>query len=320
VLEHPRTPLTRSLPELQKERAASELKSFDDALDAMERIGLSHAAAITIEEDDIKGGKIDTSRVIAQVTKRVGTHAWELQGLRQTFEERLTGLRAGDIVDVSDLYSVAFQYSTQRTNEVADQRAAQAPWGVQSIARDISLLSQARAGEAPEGFGLEGAAGLGLEAYAAAKFAKALKSVGGALVESAPKIGLTGVRRFFYDPRSFRQISRAYWDLRRPVAGRSLHHWLIPQSAKWVPAGIRNAGFNLVELPGMQGVFHPRLGLNQWMGFAKNWGTAARLQATAVDYTIMGGIPAMAGATGYGSYSVTNELLERDEQQQQEEQ
>jgi hypothetical protein len=284
----------------------------------MERIGLSHAAAITIEEDDIKDGKIDTGRVIAQVSKRVGTHAWELAGLRQTLEERLAGLRAGDSVDVSDLYSVAFQYSTQRTEEVADESAARVPWPARSIARDISLLKQARAGQAPEGFGLEGAAGLGLEAYAAAKFAKAVRSAGGLLREAGPKIGLTGLRRFFYDPRSFKEISRQYWALRGPADGRSLHHWLIPQrAAKYVPIGIRNAGFNLVELPGLQGVFHPRLGLNQWMGFARRWGTASRLQAAAVENTIKIGIPTMAGATGYGSYSVTSELLEPDEREEE---
>lgn len=92
--------------------------------------------------------------------------------------------------------------------------------------------------------------------------------------------------RVFFDPRKFSQISRAYWSENGPAMGRSLHHWLIPQRAAWVPQGIRNAGFNLVELPALRGAFHPTLGLNQWMGFARNWGPAAARQAAAVENAI----------------------------------
>jgi len=60
--------------------------------------------------------------------------------------------------------------------------------------------------------------------------------------------------RFFYDPRAFSGkpwenaaefVSDSYWE-GSPANGNALHHWLIPQSAEWVPQGIRNAGFNLV--------------------------------------------------------------------------
>jgi hypothetical protein len=44
---------------------------------------------------------------------------------------------------------------------------------------------------------------------------------------------------------------------------------LIPQRWTWVPQGIRNAGFNLLELPK---ILQGPLSLNSWLGFAVRWG------------------------------------------------
>jgi len=120
----------------------------------------------------------------------------------------------------------------------------------------------------------------------------------------AAKSGGNSFTRFFYDPRPFRQVSTEYWASHGPANGQSLHHWLIPQRATRIPDGIRNAGFNLVQLPAMQGTFHRSLGLNQWMGFARNWGPQARFNAGLVENTIKVGIPAAGAGVGYLGYEV----------------
>lgn len=113
--------------------------------------------------------------------------------------------------------------------------------------------------------------------------------------------------RFFYDNRSYNTIRKQYW--RRPygpAAGRSLHHWLIPQSAKWVPQGIRNAGFNLMELPPV--IDTPFGGLNQWMGMSGSpW-------APVMDWGIRGAVPASIGGAIYGGSQVGFHLYSTDPQ------
>ena len=121
---------------------------------------------------------------------------------------------------------------------------------------------------------------------------------------------LTRVRRFFYDPRDHRTIGRKYWAARGPANGRSLHHWLIPQRARWVPRGIRNAGLNLLELPSLRGVFHRTLDLNTWMGFARNWGRGDRFNAMLVESTIRLGVPMLTAGTAYASYQIGDHLTE----------
>jgi len=102
----------------------------------------------------------------------------------------------------------------------------------------------------------------------------------------------TDLGRFFYDDRSFRTISREYWAENGPADGSSLHHWLFPQSATWVPQGIRNAGFNLMELPPI--IDTPFGGLNQWMGMSRSpW-------APVIDWGIRIGVPASIGGAAYG--------------------
>jgi hypothetical protein len=71
-----------------------------------------------------------------------------------------------------------------------------------------------------------------------------------------------------------------------------------------VPQGVRNAGFNLIELPALRGTFHPTLGLNQWMGFARNWGPTAARQASIVENAIRVGIPTAAAGAGYTGYEI----------------
>jgi len=90
--------------------------------------------------------------------------------------------------------------------------------------------------------------------------------------------------RFFFDARQFESISRAYWGARGGADGYHLHHWFIPQRWIWVPAGIRNGGWNLLAIPGswnsyMNGTsFGPqaaewvfRLGIPGAIGGAASW-------------------------------------------------
>lgn len=135
----------------------------------------------------------------------------------------------------------------------------------------------------------------------------------GALKAAGSQLGKMGLKeiakkapRFFYDPRNFKTISREYWEARGGAGGKSLHHWLFSQKSK-IPAGFRNAGFNLLELPAMRGVFHHSLGLNQWMGFAARWGGRHRLQALAMVNTIRLGIPATAVGVPIVAYRAANQ-------------
>jgi len=115
------------------------------------------------------------------------------------------------------------------------------------------------------------------------------------------------LKRFFYDSRTFTTISRQYWQKFGSAGGRSLHHWLIPQKCTWIPQGIRNAGFNLLNMPKL---LPGSLGLNQWMGFALKWGGMRVVVAKITQY----GISILIPVTGYASYHtgkwLGNELLE----------
>jgi len=119
---------------------------------------------------------------------------------------------------------------------------------------------------------------------------------------------LTRTRRFFYDNRNFRrEISPEYWAARGGAKGHSLHHWLIPQRAG-IPQGIQNAGFNLINLPSMRGVFHASLDVNTWMGWARNWGPQHAARAARVENGIRIGIPLLGTGTAYVGYEVGGEL------------
>ena len=120
----------------------------------------------------------------------------------------------------------------------------------------------------------------------------------------------TRIRRFFWDPRAWRPISREYWHPitgNGPAAGRSLHHWLIPQSWTWVPRAIRNAGFNLLEMPRV--VSFPG-GLNSWMGFARQWGGWRGVAAAAMENTIRAAVPGSLAGGAYAGYEIRSYLYD----------
>jgi RHS repeat-associated protein len=146
-------------------------------------------------------------------------------------------------------------------------------------------------------------------------------SLEGALARGAIEGGVAaeaslGVRflRLFYDNRPFGQISREYWALRGGWKGRDLSHIFFSRSWKAIPQGFRNAGLNLVELPGLVGVFHRSLSLNRWMGLAPYWRGSrhfwTRIAARSMDWGIrVGGVGAVGG-TAYGGYKLGTELSE----------
>jgi RHS repeat-associated protein len=134
-----------------------------------------------------------------------------------------------------------------------------------------------------------------------------LSKTSAATITTAPGL-LTRARRVFWDSRDFRTISREYWAARGGANGRSLHHWLMPQRRQWVPQGLRNAGFNLVDLPAARGVFHRSLGMNQWMGFARNWGPQHATQAAMVENTIRVGVPLSVATSGGIGYAIGTEV------------
>lgn len=77
-----------------------------------------------------------------------------------------------------------------------------------------------------------------------------------------------------------------------------------------MPQGIRNAGFNLIDLPPMRGAFHRSLDLNTWMGWARNWGPQHAARAARVENAIRIGIPAVGTGTAYVVYEIGGELWE----------
>ncbi len=133
------------------------------------------------------------------------------------------------------------------------------------------------------------------------------RAVTNALSAEGGKKAATRVGRFFYDNRAFKKISREYWKRRGPANGRSLHHWLAPQRATWMPQGLRNGGWNLLTLPK---VLPGNLGLNQWMGFAARWGGTRALIAQGIENGIRLAIPASLGGAGYGGYKLGTFILD----------
>jgi hypothetical protein len=108
-----------------------------------------------------------------------------------------------------------------------------------------------------------------------------------------------------YDPRNYeREVGPAYWARRGPANGRSLHHWMYPRRATDVAEGIRNAGFNLFEMPPLRGVSHRSLDANTWMGFAGRWGGRRAVAAARLKKGIRIGLPAVTGGAAYSGYKV----------------
>jgi len=137
-------------------------------------------------------------------------------------------------------------------------------------------------------------AGLALTAAGAGE----LTVAGGRLAASAfTEIAENGVGsfarsagRFFYDNRTFNAVRQQYWRANGPANGQSLHHWLFPQRATGIAQGVRNAGFNLMEMPGR---------LNSWMGYAARAGGAEGWAATAVEWGIKAAVPGSFVGSAY---------------------
>jgi hypothetical protein len=74
-----------------------------------------------------------------------------------------------------------------------------------------------------------------------------------ALYQAGGRGGLRqGLQRLAYDNKAWTTVTGRWTDAfgRSRLAGPQLHHWLIPQSywGRYVPQGIRNAGFNYFPL------------------------------------------------------------------------
>jgi hypothetical protein len=121
------------------------------------------------------------------------------------------------------------------------------------------------------------------------------------------------VRRFAWDERAFETISRVYRQTNAVPKGSSLHHWLIPRSARGVPEAIKNGGWNLLRTPyRVPGWRHHRsLGLNQWMGLSRNWKNHPDVWRGIVTEQVIQNIVValFAGGAGY-SYSIYEQVME----------
>jgi hypothetical protein len=135
------------------------------------------------------------------------------------------------------------------------------------------------------GKGLVGAVGtVAVGAGGAAAFSASVGRVGvQSTTQNAVSFG-TRFQRFFYDNRPYSKIGPEYWQKPYgPAGGRfgsSLDHWLFSRTNTAIPQGIRNAGFNMIELPGV--IRTPVGGLNQWMGLSNSsWAPVARFGVSA---------------------------------------
>ncbi len=97
---------------------------------------------------------------------------------------------------------------------------------------------------------------------------------------------LRGAGRMAWDNRTWGTVRSVWSKAVGPLAseGQSLHHWLIPQRWKWVPQGLRNAGFNYLPISA---------GFNSWM----NGSTAVR---TGVEWGFKGVVAGMYGGFAGG--------------------
>jgi RHS repeat-associated protein len=175
--------------------------------------------------------------------------------------------------------------------------SAAARWG----ARGLLLADAAHAGKAAAS-GDWGTAALTMVGHGAGR---ALSRMSSGVVRSTRQ-GATlrevarDTRRFFYDNRAHSTISRQFWRSAGGANGRSLHHWMLPQRAKWLPQGIRNAGWNRFVVgsqPRIKG-----LNLNSYMGFAPRWGGSHAALARTLDCGLRVGIPSSLTAAGIWGY------------------
>jgi hypothetical protein len=100
-----------------KEWAESRLARLDELLGE----GLFQYAEITIQESAFRDGRLDTGRILEALEGRVGQYAsLEVPELRQALDQALKDAKPGDVLDVSELYSVAYQSSRNRALSLAE--------------------------------------------------------------------------------------------------------------------------------------------------------------------------------------------------------
>ena len=97
-----------------------------------------------------------------------------------------------------------------------------------------------------------------------------------------------GLGRLAYDGRTWGSVSRTWSKAAGGLKsqGQHLHHWLFPQRRKWVPAAIRNAGFNYLPIGA---------GRNSWMNGRGLLPIAAEYGLTGVVVGIYGSLLPSSG-------------------------
>jgi len=262
------------------ERSAAAVKSYQDQqlMDAVN-------ASMSIE--------LNNSGALSQAFG----NGYQQNQRMQTMPASNNGLTAGEFLSAAGsgaaqgLYNVTIGAAKSAFNSGVDHMAASAmAFGEGDYTMGL-LHATAMAGDV---------AGLALTAVGAGELTVAGgKMAVGAFTEIAENgIGsfardaARNTGRFFYDNRAFPKVSREYWASNGPADGSSLHHWLFPQRASWIPQGIRNAGFNLMELPPI--INTPFGGLNQWMGMSGS------LWAPVIENGIRLAVPASMGGAAYG--------------------
>jgi hypothetical protein len=115
------------------------------------------------------------------------------------------------------------------------------------------------------------------------------------------KFANTRFARFFWDGRTYHSIRADYTKLHGAANGWELHHWLLGRNevtSGRIMRGFRNAGFNLINLPGKWNGFvdfNYRLGSGMWMVSrgAKN------LIRVVIPFSLVGGASIGASVGGW---------------------
>ena len=96
--------------------------------------------------------------------------------------------------------------------------------------------------------------------------------------------------RTYTEQTAFKSISGQYWRQSGGAGGKALHHLWFQNQSRWIPRGLRNAGFNLLEIPGP---------LNTWMG-GRLWRELA----------FRSGVATLLTGVGLSSYGITSGLAD----------
>jgi RHS repeat-associated protein len=129
-------------------------------LDELGMGGFTHYAEITIEESDFKNGRLDHSKILDAVEAKTGKYAGlEVGGLGDALGQQLAGAQAGDRIDVSELYSLAYNASKARTEATAKAIATSGLGPASAIQNLSAVIGQQ--GFAPADMVLDARVGLG---------------------------------------------------------------------------------------------------------------------------------------------------------------